>query len=437
MPDARASPNATDHGITIIDRSGRPLERLWLAVSGHGHGHLVQVSPLVRALRARHPGLRVAVQSSLPADLLTRQLGDVAQVHGEAADVGMAMSGPMTVLPAESLAAYRRFHAAWPELLAAQVTRLREFGPDLVIGDVPYLPLAAAKACGVRSVAVCSLNWADVLEHYCTGLDGADGIVRSIRGHYAAADLFLRPSPAMPMETLGNTRRIGPLVTVGRSRRAELRRALGLAEGTRLVLLTLGGIAGGIDVSRWPPFEDTCFLLPDAWRSRAPWPGGPGRFRSIESAGMPFADLFASCDALIAKPGYGAFAGAGCSALPVLFVERGDWPEEPCLRAWLERVGRATSMGRAELVEGRFARALDGLLARPPTPCVEASGAAEALALIETLLDPARAPARRDAPVEGRGIVGRPSGDGGGSARARGRGRASPPLAPRPDPPDP
>ena len=348
----------------------------------------MQVAPLVRALQARHPGLVVAVQSSLPESLLRSQLGDAVQVNDGAADVGMAMSGPMRVLPAESLAAYRRFHAEWPKLLAAQVALLRDFRPDLVIGDVPYLPLAAARECDVRSIAVCSLNWADILEHYCAGLDGTEQIVRSVRGHYAASDLFLRPSPAMPMETLDNTRPIGPLVTVGQPRRSELQRSLDLPEGTHLVLLTLGGIAGRIDVARWPPFEKTLFLAPDDWLSDASRSVDPDRFRSIESTGMPFADLFASCDALIAKPGYGAFAGAGCSGLPVLFVERGDWPEEPYLRSWLERVGRAVPVGWSELTEGRFARALDELLARPPKPPAAASGAAEALAAIEALLDP-------------------------------------------------
>jgi len=365
--------------------SGKSPARLWLAISGHGHGHLVQLIPLVRALQARYPALLVCVQSSLPASLLRQSFGNAIDIHAEAADFGMVMSGPMTVLPAQSAEAYRQFHQAWPEHLAAQLSLFRDFQPDLVIGDIPYLPLAAAAVCGVPSVAVCSLNWADILEHYCHAHDGVEAIVRDIRGHYAAADLFLRPDPAMPMPTLGNTAAIGPLISVGVPRRGELQQLLCLAEGQRLVLLTLGGIAGEVDISTWPPLDNTVFLVPETWCSKASQAVDPNRFRSIESTGMSFADLFASCDALVTKPGYGAFAGAGCCGLPVLFAERGDWPEEIYLNAWLQRVGRAESIGWTRLVDGDLGYALDELLAQAPKPAAEASGAAEGLALIEAL----------------------------------------------------
>lgn len=366
--------------------AGKQLDRLWLAVSGHGHGHLVQVMPLVRALRARYPAMVMCVQSSLPASLLRQSFGEDVLMHNEAVDFGMVMSGPMTVLAADSLVAYRQFHENWPQLLARQVTLFENFQPDLVIADIPYLPLAAAKVCGVKSVAVCSLNWADILEHYCSGLQGAGDIVQSIRSHYAGADIFLRPTPAMPMESLGNTASIGPLINVGRSRREELQQALQLPEGGRIVLLTLGGITVQIDITQWPAFAKTVFLVPETWLANASQAIDTDRFRSIESTDLSYADLFASCDALVTKPGYGAFTAAGCCGLPVLFAERGDWPEEPYLFSWLQRVGRAASIGWSELADGRFEPALSELLAQAPKPPAEANGAAMGLELIEGLL---------------------------------------------------
>ena len=69
----------------------------------------------------------------------------------------------------------------------------------------------------------------------------------------------------------------------------------------------------------------------------------------------------------------------------MLFAERGDWPEEIYLNAWLQRVGRAESIGWTRLVDGDLGYALDELLAQAPKPAAEASGAAEGLALIEAL----------------------------------------------------
>jgi len=365
--------------------AGNSLDRLWLAISGHGHGHLVQLIPIVRALRARYPDLVLAVQSSLPASLLQQSFGDELEIHDELADFGMVMSGPMNVLPAESLAAYQRFHENWSEHLEAQLALFHEFKPDLVIGDIPYLPLAAAKRYAIPSMAVCSLNWADILEHYCGELEGADEIVEVIRSHYAAADVFLQPEPSMPMATLENTEAIGPLVVVGQSRRGELQQALCLHAAQRLVLLTLGGISGQLDLGQWPVFDDTVFLVPETWLNDVSSPLDVDRYRSIESTELSYADLFASCDAMITKAGYGAFVGAGCCGLPILYAERGDWPEEPWLVSWLQRVGRAESIDWQTLSQGEFQAALDALLQQSPKPAAEANGAAMALEHIETL----------------------------------------------------
>ena len=377
--------NVADAKRMLPERPEKNLNRLWLALSGHGHGHLAQVSPLIQALRERFPSLVLSVQSGLPANLLRQSFGNDIEICGEAADFGMVMSGPLTVLPEASLVEYQRFHESWDERLARQVDLYQNFRPDLVIGDIPYLPLAAARTCGLISVAVCSLNWADILEHYCSHLEGAHDIVSTIRTHYASADLFLRPTPAMPMESLANTVSIGPLISVGVSRRMELDRLLQLPEGKRLVLLTLGGIAGQVDISHWPRFDDTVFLVPASWLASLSTTMESSRFHSIESTNMAFGDLFASCDAMVTKPGYGAFTGAGCSGLPVLFTERGDWPEEPYLRTWLSKVGRAASISGTELAEGEFAQALDELIKQPWKAPADASGAAEGVALIEAL----------------------------------------------------
>ncbi len=42
-------------------------------------------------------------------------------------------------------------------------------------------------------------------------------------------------------------------------------------------------------------------------------------------------DVLGSRDAILGKPGYGTFAEAACNGKPVLYVSRGDWPEEPAL----------------------------------------------------------------------------------------------------------
>jgi len=244
---------------------------------------------------------------------------------------------------------------------------------------VPYLPLAAARELGIPAVAVCSLNWADIFAGYCQGAE-ADTLRAAMLAVYAGAELFLRPAPAMPMPDLDNTRAIGPLVGLGRDRREALAARLGLAAGQRLLLSTLGGIDGGTQRVRWPRLDGVHWLLPEAWAV------GRSDAHAIEALGVDMADLFASCDAIVTKPGYGAFSGAACHGLPLLAVSRGDWPEEPWLWAWQRAHSVCREISREDLGNGTLAGHLAWLWAQPPPQPVPASGAVEGAELITACL---------------------------------------------------
>jgi len=100
-------------------------------------------------------------------------------------------------------------------------------------------------------------------------------------------------------------------------------------------------------------------------------------------------EVLAASDLVVTKPGYGIFTEAACNGVDVLYLPRGDWPEEPYLTAWLHRHARARTIGREALAAGR----LDGILVemtqqeRPQPPA--ASGAEEAAAYLAPWLVPA------------------------------------------------
>ena len=123
-----------------------------------------------------------------------------------ASDFGMAMASAVTVLAEQSAAAYSTFHTDWDNKVAQEAAELRALAPDLVLVNVPYLPLAGAALAGIPSAALCSLNWADIYRHYF----GDDAIAAQIHGCYANADAFLRATPGMSMTNLPNLLSVAP-----------------------------------------------------------------------------------------------------------------------------------------------------------------------------------------------------------------------------------
>jgi UDP:flavonoid glycosyltransferase YjiC (YdhE family) len=345
---------------------------LLVALSDHGYGHITQTAPVINRLRALRPSLRLSIASRAPRALLQERFDGDWQRVSLANDSGMVMTSAFDVQRTASADAYRELHAGWQHAVEHTAQALRALRPDLLLANVSYLPLAAAAHAGIPALAMSSLNWADMYRHFCGARPEAAAIHTQILAAYNSAACFLRLEPGMPMDNLVRRRSIGPVARIGETRRAHLRQRLRLDAATRLVLVTLGGIATRMDIRHWPRVSGVHWLLPAAWQpDRADTTG-------IESLAIPFADLICSCDALIGKPGYGSISEAACNATPMLYVKRGDWPEEPYLVDWLEQHSRCGELGRDEFERGQLAGALERLWAAAERPRIEPTGVTDA-----------------------------------------------------------
>ncbi|MGE0080495.1 MAG: hypothetical protein AB7U81_04300 [Thiohalomonadaceae bacterium] len=354
---------------------------LLVAISSHGFGHVAQVAPVIHALRERIPDLRLTLRTAVPRTHLEERIGGRFELQAASDDFGMVQTSALDVDVAASAQRYREFHEAWPARLAATTEALAGAAPDLVLADVPYLTLAAARRAGIPALALCSLNWHDIYGHYCGHLPEAAAIRAQMRAAYAGAQGFLCPTPSMPMPALANARAIGPIAARGRDRRADVARRAGLACGERLVLLAMGGIDWRPPMESWPRLPGVRFLVPRHWRVQRE------DVLELEALEMSFSDVLASCDALLTKPGYGSFAEAAAVGVPVLYVRRGDWPEEPALTGWLHGHALAVEVSREDLHAGRIASALERVFASPRPAPVAATGVQEAAAIVARMLE--------------------------------------------------
>ena len=354
---------------------------LYVALSGHGFGHLAQVAPVLDELRRRWPAVRLTVQSALSETVLRQRIaGPVGHVAG-AADFGMVMVDALEAKIPESLEAYRSFHAAWEPRLARQEQLLRAAAPDGVLADIPYLTLAAAHRLGIPALALCSLNWADILAGYCPDAPDLAALRAPMLSAYNSASAFLQPAPSMPMPDLNNVQPVGPIAALGRERRSDIDRRLGSPAGERLVLVGLGGVDMRPPLERWPRQPGLRWLVPPNWTVSRP---DMVSWAILEDCSM--VDLIRSCDVLFTKPGYGAFTEAACNGARVLYVARDDWPEEPWLSRWLLAHGNAVKIDRRQLASGELAEPLRVLFDQPVKPPVMPGGIAETVAWLERLL---------------------------------------------------
>ena len=345
---------------------------LVVSISAHGFGHVALTAPILNLLGKRFPGLAVTVRSAVPLAHLKSRI-HVPFTHLQSAgDIGMLMKSALEVDVQRSLAAYREFHSDWDRRVDEEALLLDELKADLVYSNVGYLPLAGAQRAGMPNIALCSLNWADIYRHYC----GADEIAQQIHACYAGADAFFRATPGMAMNDpattgLRNLVPVAPIADTGRNRRIEIDRHLQLCGDEKLVLVSMGGVATRLPIERWPRTGRLRYLVPTTWNAQHP------DAIAIETIPVSFPELLSSVDALLCKPGYGSFVEAACSGIPVLYVNRPDWPESPALIEWLMQNGVCCEVIRQDAETGDFNESLQRIWQRRPAP-VAATGAGQA-----------------------------------------------------------
>jgi hypothetical protein len=174
------------------------------------------------------------------------------------------------------------------------------------------------------------------------------------------------------MADLRHRQDIAPIVAIGRRDRKHFAAQLGLDESERWLLLAMGGMEFPLPVACWPQTPGLAWLVPDSWQIRR------GDVRAFDAADLSFGDLLASVDAVITKPGYGTFVEAACNGIPILYLERDDWPETPHLAAWLAAHARAARLTRERLLAGDFIDLLQGLWQTPAPAAPQATGADQA-----------------------------------------------------------
>lgn len=358
--------------------------RLLVDISPHGFGHAAQTVAVINALQQRIPDVDVVIQTTVPRYFFQNRLTGSFRYVARSNDFGLRMHSALAIDLERSAAAYAEVHANWPERVDAETRWIESQYPDLVLSNVSYLTLAGAQAAGIPALAMCSLNWAAIYRYYFSDRQEADGILRQMLDAYNAADKFLCPQPSMPMPELDNIAGIGCLAGLGRERRDEINSRLGISEGDRLVLVSLGGTQSEIAALQWPAIDGVQWIMPDNWVN------GHSDRHGFSELHMPFTDVLRSSDAMLGKCGYGTVSECACNATPLIYIPRPEWPEEQVLLDWLKVNGCCEPLAPDLSGMSSLDAVLDHCRSVPRVAPPEPVGAEEAARYIIEAAEPGR-----------------------------------------------
>jgi hypothetical protein len=348
-----------------------------LDISDHGYGHLAQIAPVADRLRIHMPDMKLTIRSRIPAETINRFVSGPIQFAPAAPEAKVHMAGPSKMLVGETAAEFRNLHKNWHSVISHEAEVLNTLSPDIVVTDITYSSLAAARQAGLPAVGVSSLNWADIYEAYCSTNDEAQNITEQILAAYNSANAFLQLTPHLPMARISNRTSVGPSARLSPTSLGIVRNRARLANDIRIVLVGFGGIQGIGRPSSLPELENT------VWISEQSAPKGRNDILSLKDLGIQFYEAVPDADLVVTKPGYGTIVEAACQGTRVLLQERPDWPETECMMAWLKEHGCFASVSTRAMVTGNIGTNVEDLLEHHvPTPFPQPIGADEAAKII-------------------------------------------------------
>ena len=317
-------------------------------VTAHGFGHGTRSCDVLAALARARPDVGLVVVTDLSEGFLRSRLpfANVSIRRGRF-DVGMVQRDSLRVDLEATLAEGDTFLASVASLVHAEEAFLREQGVAVVVADIPAIPLVAAANLGLPSIAVGNFGWDYIYEEHAEHDARWAPLVSHFREGYARADVLLRLPFAEPMRPFRARVDLPLVATPGVNRRAELAERYGLPMDDVWALLSFTSLDWGARA-----LEKVAATRGISFLSLPPLELASPRVKVLDRAVVSYADLLASCDVVVTKPGYGVVSECAVNDKPIVWSPRDAFREQPILVEALDRSLRSVMLPTEALYAG-------------------------------------------------------------------------------------
>jgi L-arabinokinase len=340
-------------------------------ITAHGYGHGVRSTDIIRALNRLYPEIGVHIVTGLPESFLRNRTGsEKISIHARGFDIGMVQLDSIRVDVAATLEKASAFYAARDRLLADETAFLKETGIDLVVADIPSLPLEAAARAGIPRVAVGNFSWDWIYSEFLAADSRWAPIIEMFREQYALTDLLLRLPFHDEMPAFPEKEDIPLVARPGIPCRDRIASLTGSDPGKKWALLSFTTLDLSEEaLARLDRTEDCEFLtvLPLNWRRR--------NIHAVAREQVSFSDALASADVVISKPGFGILSDCAVNNKPLIYADRTNFREYPVLEASIRKYLKHVHIPADDLYRGNLEPSLRAVeTAAEPAESLSAGG---------------------------------------------------------------
>ncbi len=306
------------------------MSHLYVAISGHGWGHVTRTLAVVQELLHRQPNLRLTLATTTPASVLRAYLDVPLTYRPVRLDVGVIQRDSLLQDVRATRLALQELQQQTPIRVQQEVHYLQATGVTLIFADIPAMAGLIAQQAAISCVMASNFGWDFIYRHW--GAEFQDLADHYAQGYQACHQLFRLPF-CEPMSAFTNIIDVGLTGQNPRFPPAMIRKQLEITTPpARTVLLAFGGLGlGQIPYRDLAQFPDWCFLSFDPQAPSLP------NLRLCHATPYRPADVMPLCGKVVTKPGYSTYSEAYRLGVPIYSLERQGFAEADLLLNGLQK----------------------------------------------------------------------------------------------------
>jgi hypothetical protein len=329
-------------------------------ITPHGFGHAIRSLEVIRHLLAREAGLRITVVSDIPEFLVDQCVGRSLPFRRRRLDVGLVQKDSVRFDLEATQRALKLLLRNHDRLVAEEVRFLGEESIQGIVSDIAFLPFYAASHHGIPGIGLGNFTWDWIYQSYARSDSSWEPIIAWIREGYRRCGLLLQ----LPMHgDCSSCPRLleVPLVARKAERQpAETLALLGCDPQQKPYLISFSELnLNGGALRMLERIDDAVFFF------KHPLKLSFANGRSLDAFALSYPDVVAAMAGVITKPGYGIVSDCLANGVPMVYTDRGPFPEYDILVREIKRHLTNTYLPSPDLYAGSWAGALQEIARQP------------------------------------------------------------------------
>lgn len=358
------------------------MKRIAFYITPHGFGHAVRSLEVIRHLVSGDTGLHLTVVSDIPDFLIEQRVGKPLPFRRRRLDVGLVQKDSIRFDLKATHSALQDLYRNHDKLVEEEVRFLHDEGIQTLVSDIAYLPFHASSRCGIPGIGLGNFTWDWIYASYARTDPSWQPLIAWIKNGYRCCDLLLQLPMHGDCSSCPNRRDV-PLVARKAERNpAETRKLLGGDPDSKHYLLAFSYLAlTESALEKLEAVDDATFFF------KHPLHFHFANGRSLDEFDISYTDLVAAMDGIITKPGYGIVSDCLVHGTPMVYTDRGPFPEYDILVDEIKRHLPNVYLPSQDLYAGSWKDALQELARQPRRhPRIRDDGAAVCAELIRQTL---------------------------------------------------